>query len=83
MHVGLFYYKLLITVSYLYLSVTAEIQERWDFLEEMEALGRGKQYFNIINTEISQVTRDLQYETFRRFVYCFCVASFILRFYLF
>lgn len=38
------------------LTVVAEIQERWDFLKEMEALGRGRQYYNIINTEISQVT---------------------------
>lgn len=40
--------------------LVAEIQERWDFLEEMEALGRGKQYFNIINTEISQKLREME-----------------------
>uniref|UniRef100_A0A8C5WDL3 Chromosome 22 open reading frame 23 n=1 Tax=Leptobrachium leishanense TaxID=445787 RepID=A0A8C5WDL3_9ANUR len=34
--------------------LVAEIQERWAFLAEMEALGRGKQYSNMINTEISQ-----------------------------
>ncbi|KAG8556526.1 hypothetical protein GDO81_018106 [Engystomops pustulosus] len=38
----------------------AEIQERWDFLEEMESLGRGKQYYNIINTEISQKLREME-----------------------
>ncbi|XP_068108183.1 UPF0193 protein EVG1 isoform X2 [Hyperolius riggenbachi] len=37
-----------------------EIQERWDFLEEMEALGRGKQYRNMINTEISQKLREME-----------------------
>ncbi|KAG9483851.1 hypothetical protein GDO78_009658 [Eleutherodactylus coqui] len=37
-----------------------EIQERRDFLEEMEALGRGKQYYNIINTEISQKLREME-----------------------
>lgn len=40
--------------------LVAEIQERWDFLEEMEALGRGKQHFNIINTEISQKLREME-----------------------
>ncbi|KAM3914741.1 UPF0193 protein EVG1 [Leptodactylus fuscus] len=40
--------------------LVAEIQERWDFLEEMEALGRGKQYSNIINTEISQKLREME-----------------------
>ncbi|XP_040215479.1 UPF0193 protein EVG1 [Rana temporaria] len=40
--------------------LVAEIQERWDFLKEMEALGRGKQYYNIINTEISQKLREME-----------------------
>ncbi|XP_063283502.1 UPF0193 protein EVG1 [Pelobates fuscus] len=40
--------------------LVAEIQERWDFLGEMEALGRGKQYSNMINTEISQKLRELE-----------------------
>ncbi|XP_075039070.1 UPF0193 protein EVG1 [Mixophyes fleayi] len=40
--------------------LVAEIQERWDFLEEMEAMGRGKQYQNIINTEISQKLREME-----------------------
>lgn len=35
--------------------VVKEIQERKDFLAEMEALGRGKQYRGLILTEISQV----------------------------
>ncbi|KAG8436314.1 hypothetical protein GDO86_007425, partial [Hymenochirus boettgeri] len=38
----------------------SEIQERWDFLEEMEALGRGKEFYNIINTEISQKLREME-----------------------
>lgn len=40
--------------------LVAEIQERWDFLKEMEALGRGRQYYNIINTEISQKLREME-----------------------
>ncbi|KAM5148950.1 UPF0193 protein EVG1 [Mantella aurantiaca] len=40
--------------------LVAEIQERWDFLKEMEALGRGRQYCNIINTEISQKLREME-----------------------
>ncbi|XP_069824990.1 UPF0193 protein EVG1 isoform X2 [Dendropsophus ebraccatus] len=40
--------------------LVAEIQERWDFLAEMEALGRGKQYYNMINTEISQKLREME-----------------------
>ncbi|KAM4023453.1 UPF0193 protein EVG1 isoform 2-T4 [Anomaloglossus baeobatrachus] len=40
--------------------LVSEIQERWDFLEEMQALGRGKQYYNIINTEISQKLREME-----------------------
>ncbi|XP_077132608.1 UPF0193 protein EVG1 isoform X2 [Ranitomeya variabilis] len=40
--------------------LVAEIQERWDFLEEMQVLGRGKQYYNIVNTEISQKLREME-----------------------
>ncbi|OCT85521.1 UPF0193 protein EVG1 [Xenopus laevis] len=40
--------------------LVAEVQERKDFLEDMEALGRGKDYRNIINTEISQKLREMQ-----------------------
>ncbi|XP_018428081.1 PREDICTED: UPF0193 protein EVG1 [Nanorana parkeri] len=40
--------------------LVAEMQERWDFLKEMEALGRGRQYYNIINTEISQMLREME-----------------------
>lgn len=36
-------------------SVVTEIQERKEFLAEMEALGQSKQYRGIILTEISQV----------------------------
>ncbi|KAI4892899.1 hypothetical protein NFI96_027584, partial [Prochilodus magdalenae] len=37
--------------------VLDEIEERREFLEEMNALGRGHQYQHIINSEISQVER--------------------------
>ncbi|CAJ0968173.1 unnamed protein product [Ranitomeya imitator] len=43
-----------------HVTLVAEIQERWDFLEEMQVLGRGKQYYNIINTEISQKLREME-----------------------
>lgn len=36
-------------------SVLNEVQERKEFLAEMEALGQGKKYRSIILTEISQV----------------------------
>ena len=35
--------------------VLKEIEERKEFLSEMEALGKGKEYSNKIQTEISQV----------------------------
>lgn len=35
-----------------------EIQERKDFLAEMEALGRARQYRGLILTEISQVGQE-------------------------
>jgi hypothetical protein len=37
-----------------------EIEERRQFLEEMEALGRGKEYRTRIATEISQKLRELE-----------------------
>nr|XP_014342880.1 PREDICTED: UPF0193 protein EVG1 isoform X2 [Latimeria chalumnae] len=37
-----------------------EIKERKEFLAEMEALGRGKQYCGIIQTEISQKIREME-----------------------
>lgn len=40
--------------------VLDEIAERKQFLEEMTALGKGKNYYNIINTEISQKVRELE-----------------------
>ncbi|XP_064872351.1 UPF0193 protein EVG1 homolog [Oncorhynchus nerka] len=40
--------------------VLDEIEERKEFLEEMTALGKGKQYRNIINTEISQKIHELE-----------------------
>lgn len=36
-------------------SVLKEIEERKEFLSEMEALGKGNEYRNKIQTEISQV----------------------------
>lgn len=36
-----------------------EVQERREFLAEMEALGQGKKYQRIIFTEISQVRKIL------------------------
>ncbi|XP_019618807.1 PREDICTED: UPF0193 protein EVG1 homolog [Branchiostoma belcheri] len=38
----------------------AEIEERAEFLEEMENLGRGKDYRTIIRTEISQKIREME-----------------------
>lgn len=40
---------------YLSCTVLDEIEDRRQFLEEMNALGRGSQYRHFINTEISQV----------------------------
>nr|XP_023670250.1 UPF0193 protein EVG1 isoform X4 [Paramormyrops kingsleyae] len=40
--------------------VLDEIEDRRQFLEEMAALGRGKCFQNIINTEISQRIRELE-----------------------
>ncbi|XP_031573057.1 UPF0193 protein EVG1 homolog [Actinia tenebrosa] len=40
--------------------VLQEIEERKQFLEEMEAAGKGDQYKTIINTEISQKIRELE-----------------------
>ncbi|XP_053493277.1 UPF0193 protein EVG1 isoform X3 [Ictalurus furcatus] len=40
--------------------VLDEIEERRQFLDEMNALGRGRQYHHIINTEISQKIRELE-----------------------
>lgn len=45
--------------SFSYPSVVNEIQERREFLAEMEALGQGKKYQGIILTEISQVCKGL------------------------
>lgn len=36
-------------------TVLDEIEDRRQFLKEMEALGNGREYYHIINTEISQV----------------------------
>ncbi|KAJ8001764.1 hypothetical protein DPEC_G00172820 [Dallia pectoralis] len=40
--------------------VLDEIEDRREFLEEMTALGKGQQYQNLINTEISQKIRELE-----------------------
>uniref|UniRef100_A0A3Q3WL40 Uncharacterized protein n=1 Tax=Mola mola TaxID=94237 RepID=A0A3Q3WL40_MOLML len=41
-----------------YQEVLDEIEERRQFLADMDSLGQVKQYVNLINTEISQVNRD-------------------------
>lgn len=41
--------------------IVKEIEERREFLQEMEALGRGKEYRNKIMTEISQVSLGCGY----------------------
>ncbi|XP_012943132.1 UPF0193 protein EVG1 [Aplysia californica] len=38
----------------------SEIQERREFLQEMEALGKGEQYRSMIATEISQKVREME-----------------------
>ncbi|XP_069509093.1 UPF0193 protein EVG1 [Ambystoma mexicanum] len=40
--------------------LVAEIQERRQFLEEMESLGQGKKYRSIVETEISQKLREME-----------------------
>ncbi|RMC03128.1 hypothetical protein DUI87_20321 [Hirundo rustica rustica] len=40
--------------------LTNEIQERRDFLAEMEALGQGKKYQGIVLTEISQKLHEME-----------------------
>lgn len=37
-----------------------EIQERREFLEEMEALGQGKKYQGVVLTEISQKLNEME-----------------------
>ncbi|NXC71008.1 EVG1 protein, partial [Anhinga anhinga] len=37
-----------------------EVQERREFLSEMEALGQGKKYRRIVLTEISQKMREME-----------------------
>ena len=51
--------KLVINVC---LPVLKEIEERKEFLSEMEALGKGNEYRNKIQTEISQVCCGLIYD---------------------
>jgi hypothetical protein len=40
--------------------VLAEIEDRKQFMRDMEAVGQGQQYQNIIHTEISQKIRELE-----------------------
>lgn len=40
--------------------VLQEIEDRQEFLEEMEALGQDRQYHSKIQTEISQRIRELE-----------------------
>ena len=42
-------------MGFMIVTVLKEIEERRQFLDEMEALGQGKQYTAQIMTEISQV----------------------------
>ena len=51
-YLNLFYHNWFFTVF-------QEIEERKAFLDEMEALGQGKQYRTIIATEISQVNNNI------------------------
>ena len=46
--------------SFSFLVVLQEIEERKEFLEEMEALGKGEEYRARIMTEISQRVRELE-----------------------
>ena len=46
------------TKSFIYVSVQEEIDERREFLKDMEALGQANKYRTIIETEISQVITD-------------------------
>jgi hypothetical protein len=38
-----------------FISVRLEVEDRKNFLNEMISLGRGREYKNVITTEISQV----------------------------
>lgn len=49
-----------VTLYIYYNVVVQEIMERQQFLEEMESLGRGKEYRHKIMTEISQRMRELE-----------------------
>jgi len=45
----------ILDIFFLFFSVLKEIEERREFLSEMETLGKGKEYRSKIQTEISQV----------------------------
>uniref|UniRef100_A0A8U8B8Q8 Uncharacterized protein n=1 Tax=Geospiza parvula TaxID=87175 RepID=A0A8U8B8Q8_GEOPR len=47
-------------VSFSYPPVMNEIQERREFLAEMEGLGQGKKYQGIVLTEISQKLHEME-----------------------
>ena len=47
-------------ICYYLNAVTKEIEERRNFLEEMENLGQGKEYRSRILAEISQRVRELE-----------------------
>ena len=53
------YYIILLLPS-LHITVLEEIEERKEFLKEMEALGRGGEHRGKILTEISQRVRELE-----------------------
>lgn len=49
-------------------TVQQEIEERQKFLSEMESLGRGEKYRNIIATEISQVWLILKLASVKKLI---------------
>ena len=51
----LIFSQLLHYFHFSYFTVLQAIEERREFLQEMEQLGQGKQYRTMIETEISQV----------------------------
>ena len=51
----LIFLQLLHYFHFSYFTVLQAIEERREFLQEMEQLGQGKQYRTMIETEISQV----------------------------
>ena len=55
-HSSLVVYLACLIFSYYYPSVIMEMNERREFMKEMESLGKGHQYKTQIDAEISQVS---------------------------